>query len=184
VNRVWAQWLCGDHLCAGETDMRRAANGTVTIESGHFLWNEVEPFLAENPPWSIQKSLHQTDVVLIDRSASGNRQIEWFGPRAEERPRSFGVTSRASLEADGSTSWSFALPAGPHAAVAAVAVAPPNAWKPELTLTSARGTAALHRDASGEYPIPLDLIDSGVMRITTKTATDADVTIQVRETKP
>jgi hypothetical protein len=182
VNRVYAQWLCGGFLCGGETDMRRAANGTVTIEAGHLLWNEVEPFLVEGPPPRILKSLHQTDVVLMDRSASGNRQIEWFGPRAEERPARFAIMSRASLEADGSTSWSFALPAGPHVAVT-VSLST-NAWMPELTVTSARGTAALHRDASGQYPIPLDLIDSGVMKIATKNTTDAEATIQVRETKP
>jgi len=182
VNRVWARWRCGDFVCLGETDMRRAASGTATIESLHLLWNEVEPFLVDNPPPRIRKSFHQTDVVLMDRSASGNRQIEWFGPRAEERPARFAITSRASLEADGSTSWSFALPAGPHAAVNVTL--PTNASMPELTVTSARGTAALHRDASGEYPIPLDLVDGGMLRIATKRTTDAEATIRVRETKP
>ncbi|HKS22427.1 MAG TPA: hypothetical protein VJZ76_06500 [Thermoanaerobaculia bacterium] len=183
VNRVWAQWLCGDHLCVGETDMRRAASGTVTIESHHLLWNEVEPFLVENPAPRIQKSFHQTDVVLMDRSASGNRQIEWFGPRAEERPVAFSIVSQPSLEADGSTSWSFALPAGSHAG--ADILLPMNAAIPELTLTSASGTVTLHRYAQGIYPIPGNLLGGGVaMKISTKKPTVADAVIKVRETKP
>jgi hypothetical protein len=182
VNRVVARWLCGDYLCFGETAIGRSARGTVTVESRHHLWNEVEPFLVDISVPRLTKSggFRETDVVLIDRSASGNRQIEWLGPRVE-RPMTFAIKCRPSLEADGSTSWTFALPAGSHAAADALLAA--DLSMPELTLTSASGTVTLRRAANGAYPIPSNHL-GGVIKLSANRRTHSDALIQVRETKP
>jgi uncharacterized membrane protein len=183
VNRVAARWRCGETLCFGEATMRRAARGTVTVESRHHLWNEVEPFLVgiSAPHPSKSGGFRETDVVLIDRSASGNRQIEWLAPRVE-RPASFSIVCRPWPEADGSTSWTFALPAGPHAAADVRTWA--NVVIPQLTLTSASETVTLRRNADGAYPIPSGFLGGGVLQLSAKTPITSEASIKVRETKP
>lgn len=110
VHYVYAEWLCGEKLCWGETAVRPATRGTAIVRSGHELWPEPEPFLNEirEFPFPVDRSL--TRVSLIHKTRAKTHVLRWFDEPASE-PGSFFIADVKTLQ-NGAASFAFAIPPG------------------------------------------------------------------------
>jgi len=109
VNFVWAEWLCGEKLCWGETAVRPGTHGGATIRNRHLTWPEPERFARSARETTPASRASRTRVTLIQKRRVNTRIFDWLEPAGNWQSGSFLILDREMVR-NGSGSFAFALP--------------------------------------------------------------------------
>jgi len=189
VSEVTAQWICGDAKCYGETTVRPGTSGRATINDGHEIWPEEEPFLWYAPRTAAWNRPGAAWVTLVHRDRAHMRMFEWLEAVPQE-PGSYVIADRAK------GLYTFALPVTGHAPAEVVVDIPESSTSQNVMLAWAGGSTPLTptgRNGTAfqthEYAVPLAAIraalaNGGIVVVSTGDEHLSTVSIKVWEKKP
>lgn len=100
IDRVSAQWQCGDFVCYGSSVVRKSARGVATLRHRH------EPALLDSLEME-PAALSRTFVLLSATTGRGTVTVGWRGERLVDPGSVLTVKQRPTTPA---SAWTFALP--------------------------------------------------------------------------
>jgi hypothetical protein len=202
VDRISAEWICGDTGYFGAVPANGGKRGTATIESGITTWSPLGLAWWEIPVSHAVASqpAPRTKVTLYQKSRDGIQVLQWreLFAVSDRKPEFFYMNGRLEPDANGARSILFAIPVAlvPSTATAIIGI-PKDLGTGKLTIGWGTGTIELTPATRDDwrftvaYAIPPETFrqivhDGGILQVTAKVTDEDDqrAFIQVLEKKP